>query len=358
MAITAYTGVPGAGKSYGMIEQAMLPAIKQGRRVLTNIGGVDPAKVQEYCRKKWPEDDLGEVVIFNGADALKPAFFPTEETGDGETFVKGGDLLIFDEWRLTFPNRGATPSKDLEPFLRWHRHLTDDKGVACDVVIGTQLVSDVHRDFRGLIERSYKFRKLKAVGLSKAFAWDAYEGHLQPKGGAYTTGNGKYKPEIFKLYQSYATDGDGKELATDKRTNIWTKGVFAMMGGTVLMLGLGMWGAYRFFAPDKPVPDAGTIRPGATATAPGPAAAVGMDNTPGRMARPKSPYRIVGHLDTGSGVRIVLTDDKGSVRMVGPDGFDFVAGRPVYGVLDGQAVVADDRIVMPAAPRSGFGVSL
>jgi zona occludens toxin len=358
MAITVYTGVPGAGKSYGMIEQALLPAMEKGRRVLTNIGGVDPDKVHDYCAKKWPEADLGEVVLFTGEQSLKPGFWPTEATGDADTFVRGGDLVIFDEWKLTYPSRGKLPSDDLEPFLRWHRHLTDAKGVACDVIIGTQLLTDIHRDFRGLVERSYKFRKLKAVGLKKAFAWDAYEGHLQPKGTAFRTGNGTYKPEVFALYQSYATDGDGQELATDKRTNIWTKGVFVMMAGTVLMVGLGCWGAYRFFVPDNAPKEAVQIQPGTMPVGQVAPGAVGMDTTPGRTSRPKSPYRIVGHVDSGAGVKIVLSDDKGSVRVVGPSGFDFEAGRPVYGILDGQAVVADDRIQLPAVSRSGFGVTL
>lgn len=352
MAITSYNGPPGAGKSYAMISQVLVPGVRDGRRVVTNISGVQPDKVIEYCRKKWPDKELGEVVLFDGRQAKLPGFFPTEETGDAETFIKGGDLLIFDEWRLTFANRGPVGSVDLEPFLRWHRHLTDEKGRATDVIIGTQLITDVHRDFRGLVEGSFKFRKLSAVGLKNSYQWDAFDGHLQPKGEGVSKGNGKYKREIFELYKSYDTEQEGKELNTDKRRSVWSLSVFALIGGVVLMFVLGGWGVARYFMGSG---DPATNQPGQSVTGPAPAGAVGVYSATTTMARPKSPYRIVGQLDAETGTRIVLSDDKGSVRMVPPDGFDFDAGKAVYGVVDGQAVVADDRI-SATAPTSSFGV--
>ena len=35
--ITAYVGLPGSGKSYGVCEQVILPALAKGRPVFTNI---------------------------------------------------------------------------------------------------------------------------------------------------------------------------------------------------------------------------------------------------------------------------------------------------------------------------------
>jgi len=36
MAIDAYTGMPGHGKSYGVVEHVIIPSLKQGRHVVTN----------------------------------------------------------------------------------------------------------------------------------------------------------------------------------------------------------------------------------------------------------------------------------------------------------------------------------
>lgn len=355
MAITTYNGPPGAGKSYAMISQVLVPAVLAGRRVVTNISGVRPDKVLEYCRNKKPDAELGEVVLFEGSQAKLPNFFPTEETGDENTFIKGGDLLIFDEWRLTFLNRGAVGSIDLEPFLRWHRHLVDDKGRATDVIIGTQLITDIHRDFKGLVEGSFKFAKLSSVGLKGSYRYDVYDGSSQAKGTSVKTGNGRYKKEIYALYSSYDTEGEGKELNTDNRRSIWSSGLFMTIGGVVFIMAMGGWGVAHFFAgPEiKPVPGQ-TVSSGAALPA-GAAASI-----PGVMQRPPSPYRIVGQVVADNGVRIVLADDKGSVRVVSPDGFDFDGDRPTYGVLDGQSVVADDRIIIKPAgvPASTFGMPI
>jgi zona occludens toxin len=340
MAITAYTGVPGAGKSYALIEQVIVPAVMKGRRVLTNIAGVNPDKVHDYCAAKVDPDKLGEVILFDGAKALLLGFFPTEEKPDTDTFVKGGDLIVFDEWRLTIPRRGKVPNPDLEPFLRFHRHLVNAAGVTCDLAIGTQLITDIHADFRGLVERSYKFRKLKAVGLPKVFAWDAYEGSTQGKGEAYATGNGKYNKEIFALYKSYDTDGEGKELSTDKRTSLYSTSVMVAGGAFLLCIIGGTWGMMNFFSPDVPeVPPPDLAVPGGA-----PGAVPGAP--PGSFTPRQSAFRIVGHILGDEGVRIILADNEGTTRIVGPNGFLFDGDRPVRGVVDGQEVFAVDRIIV------------
>jgi len=336
MSITAYTGVPGSGKSYALVEQVILPAIVKGRRVVTNIAGLDPQKVADYCEGKG-KSDAGEVVLFEGSRALEGDFFPTESKQDG-TFVRPGDLLVFDEWRLTFPKRGALPNKDLEPFLRYHRHLVNEKGVACDVAIGTQLVTDIHMDFRGLVERSYKFRKLKALGLNKVFAWDAFEGHQQAKGTAYKSSNGRYKPEIFPLYKSYATEGDGEEVETDKRTSIFGKS-FMIVG--VLLVGLfalSGWGMWHFFNPDlpEPVPVAG-VQP--------------VAGVPGAVQVPAgSSFRIVGMIQADMGRIVVLADESGTTKFAPAGDFEFMGNRPIRGTFEGLPVISEDRpaIVDPA----------
>lgn len=350
MAITAYTGRPGAGKSYAMVEQVIVANVAAGRRVLTNIEGVQPDKVVSHCILEGSDPDkVGSVVLFDGSQAKNPGFFPTEEIPDDETFVKGGDLIVFDEWRLTWPNSGKLPNADLEPFLRWHRHLTNADGVACDVVIGTQLITDIHRNFRGLVHRSYKFKKLDAANMSKAFAWHVYEGHLQPKGEHYAVGNGRYRPEIFALYKSYSGDAKGNEKSTDARgalLNRWTIG-FALL--SLALIAWGIWYALRWFsAPGEAVAARGATPPRAAA----------VSNLPPPPPA-KSPYRIVGHVIGDDGVRVLVATDSGGVRMLPPDNFRFASdGRPTSGFVDGVQVVAEDRFVVgQQAPTTGvFGL--
>jgi zona occludens toxin len=350
MAVTAFTGPPGAGKSHALMKDVLVPAIMNGRRVLTNIDGVDADAVRAYCLERIDDvAQLGELLTFDGSDALKPGFFPDEATGDQVTTVKGGDLVVFDEWALTFPRRGNLPQGcNVEGFLRWHRHLNGADGSATDVAIGTQLASDVHQNFRGLIVKSYKFRKLTALGADRQYTWQLFEGHLQPKGGHYKTGTGTYDKAVFPLYASSAAAKEGKhvELRTNKKESIWSgwKAWAAIVAPVVLILGgsLGLWASYGTTEP---------VAAQALATAPGapPGSPVALAPI---AAAPTSPWRIVGQIDGDEGVRVIVTDEKGGVRMLKPDGFNFDQGRAVSGMVDGQTTVAEDRPAMNA-PSTG-----
>lgn len=347
MAITAYTGPPGAGKSYAMVQQVILPALRTGRRVLTNIDGCDPAKFTEFLLAEGVGAP-GELVIFEGQQALLPSFFPTQDRPTG-TFVLGGDLLVFDEWRLTFSNRGQVGNPSLEPFLRWHRHLTDENGLACDVVIGSQLVTDIHSGFRGLVERSYKFRKLSAVGAPKFYSFDIYEGHEQRKGTAFRKGSGQFHKRIFALYKSFDTEKDGTEAKTDNRSTLFSR-LFVVLGVVAaVLIGGGSYFAYHAFGPSQPdlsvpssvpSPSGGTPAGGYLPSLPG-----------GSSSSYSSSLRIVGVVSGASGDMVIVSDKGGAMRPYPAREFVFENGRPVSGLVDGVRVYAQD-IIVSASPSS------
>ncbi|MEI7352942.1 zonular occludens toxin domain-containing protein, partial [Pectobacterium parmentieri] len=47
MAISAYVGVPGSGKSFEVVRSVIIPAVAQGRRVVSNVYGLNPEKIYE-----------------------------------------------------------------------------------------------------------------------------------------------------------------------------------------------------------------------------------------------------------------------------------------------------------------------
>ncbi|ENT7525242.1 TPA: zonular occludens toxin domain-containing protein, partial [Escherichia coli] len=49
MAISAYVGVPGSGKTYEVVCNVIIPAVSSGRRVVTNIYGLNADKIYDYC---------------------------------------------------------------------------------------------------------------------------------------------------------------------------------------------------------------------------------------------------------------------------------------------------------------------
>ena len=102
MAISAYVGVPGSGKSYGVVKSVILPAIATGRRVVSNVYGLDKEKIHQYLLKKKRKltvEQLGDLVYVENEQCLDPKFLPSTE--DQDTFCKAGDLIVIDEvWRI------------------------------------------------------------------------------------------------------------------------------------------------------------------------------------------------------------------------------------------------------------------
>lgn len=358
MAITQFVGPPGSGKSHGLVKDVIVPAVIAGRRVLSNVDGLNPDAILAYCLTDPRVKDatkLGLVEVFHGDEALKPGFFPDEQTPDTATRVKAGDLLVFDEWALTFPRRGKMPDGcNVEGFLRWHRHLTGANGMATDVAIGTQVPADVNQNFRPLITTTYQYRKLSAIGAQGTYAWFVYQGHLTPKNGYYQAGTGKYDKAVFPLYKSSAAAADGThvEVRTNNKETIWHGWKpYAVIAAPVVLLGGAFYGLTSVRASVTP--------PEATATANG--AAGPVSGAPSGIPAPApvvGPWRIVGTIQGDTGTVVVLGDEKGSTRLVGPEDFEFKDGRAVRGTVDGRTALAEDRLPV-AGPRSlaeGMGI--
>lgn len=82
MAIHAYVGKPGHGKSYGVVEHVVIPSLKQDRHVVTNI----PLVI----------DDL--LATYGGRITQLPANW--YELSDLAEIIPSGCVAIIDEcWR-------------------------------------------------------------------------------------------------------------------------------------------------------------------------------------------------------------------------------------------------------------------
>jgi zona occludens toxin len=83
MAISVYTGVMGSGKSYEAVLNGVLPAMKAGRRVVTNISGLSDEKCRAYLVERGCKaDELGSVLVVTNEDVVQPGFFPGEATAE------------------------------------------------------------------------------------------------------------------------------------------------------------------------------------------------------------------------------------------------------------------------------------
>jgi zona occludens toxin len=231
MAINAYVGVMGSGKSYEVVNSVILPAVLAGRRVVTNISGISPELILERCRKKSPNAALGEVLYVPIEAITKPGFFPIFDPPVAG-FVCPGDLICIDEaWK--FWDSSDTISDEHMDFFRMHRHYVAENGTSCDMSLMIQDMGSLHRKVKAVVEATFRMVKLKSLGFSKVYRVEVYEGHKLTKASRVDQHINKYDKSIFPLYQSYK-GAVGKEAQMDSRQNILNKkslwiGVFLLI---------------------------------------------------------------------------------------------------------------------------------
>ena len=224
MAITAYVGLPRSGKSYSVVQNVILPALKKSRKVYGNIPlNYDliekdfPSAAYEFFESKRLED---EADFFDNLDY--------------------GCVIVLDElWRI-WPSglRADKMSESHKSFLAEHGHRTAG-GFATEVIFVTQDLSQIASFPRNLIEVTYKSTKLTAVGQPNRFRIDIYQGvitgadHSQKN--AISSKQSSYNPEIYKYYksQTMATDEvHGDETSTDDRSNVLKSNSFRALVGS------------------------------------------------------------------------------------------------------------------------------
>jgi zona occludens toxin len=211
MAITAYVGLPGSGKSYSVVENVIIPALKDGQKVFTNI----PMK-NDFCF-----DNFGNTVSsFDIAEIIENPNWWTE-------VFEAGSILVIDElWRL-WP-AGLTINKarmqDKE-FLAEHRHLVNqDTGKSTSIALVTQDLAQISNFCKLLVDKTFKTVKLDAVGANKSFRVDIYQGEVSgtniPDKNKLNSQFSKYKKEVFNSYVSHTkSDIAGDESSNDDRFN-------------------------------------------------------------------------------------------------------------------------------------------
>lgn len=213
MAITAYVGLPGSGKSYSVVENVILPALRQGVIVFTNI---------PMNRELIDREFGGLLKQFDTQDLLdNPHWFQ-------EVFLPGATLVLDECWRVwSAGTRANKLPEEHKSFLAEHRHMVGESGRSTEVVLVTQDLSQIASYPRSLVESTFRTVKLVAVGATNRFRVDVYSGAVTgnqpPKSQLLRQIPGKYKAEVYQYYTSQTmseAEGHGDETRTDDRNNI------------------------------------------------------------------------------------------------------------------------------------------
>lgn len=237
MAIDAYVGLPGSGKTYSVVKFAILPSLKQGRLVITNIPLTDlahqdyPDQIRQLPHNWYQDEKLFET-------------------------VPNGAVVVLDELWRRWPKgmpAAKVPFRDKE-FLAEHRHLVDEEGNSTRIVLVTQDLDQIAAFATMLVDTTYQSVKLSALGANKKFRVDIYQGAAKgqrpPKSRLLRSTYDRYEKSIHQYYQSATkslTGVVGDESRADKRATIWRSPLMIFTLISPFLIGFLVWQIVQFF---------------------------------------------------------------------------------------------------------------
>ena len=246
MAIHFHEGLPGAGKSYEACVFHILPALKSGRQVVTNIRGVNWEKFAELLDE--PVEYVRMLLIY-----IEPA----EQDGEAAEIERvkndfadktpDNAMIVWDEVQDYFPSGNYKLPINQQKFWTEHRH----RGL--EIVIMGQDRDDVHKIIRSRIEDIVYFLKLQAVGRPNQYKWEQLQ--KQSKGRFVKIGSGvrSYEPKYFGLYASVRRDSVKKTVYQTSRSNVLANSK-ALTMGVPLAFAAAIYGVYHLYGFFNPQP--------------------------------------------------------------------------------------------------------
>lgn len=212
MAIDAYVGLPGSGKSYGVLVNVILPALERGQRVVTNI----PLNLDKIAALSFDTKLITQLERVPGTAAWI----------DGTA----GACIVIDEayhWWPSGLKADAMPIAQ-RTFFAEHRHRSAG-GFSTQIAIVVQDLGMLASFVRQLVDKTFRAVKLDAVGADTRFRVDVYQGAVTgpnpPAKLRLSSEHGKYEAKFYECYtsQTQAQGGSfGTQKRADKRSTVWS----------------------------------------------------------------------------------------------------------------------------------------
>jgi zona occludens toxin len=285
--INLMIGVPGGGKSYEACVFHILPALKRGRKVITNLpvnvevfAALDPEyrdllevrTAPQPVRGTWAAGTDGPAFRLDGPPKDQPVttrLFSTvwDYWTDWRHPSGMGPLYVIDECQLSLP-KGAT-DKHVAEWYSLHRHYN------CDVLLLTQAYGRLDPAIRDLVQLVYRVKKAVAFGFSGKYIRKVQDGI---RGEVVSTSMRVYERKYFSLYRSH-TQGKSvtEEGASDTRP-IWM--AWPILSAVVCFAVVGAFAASGGFS-GLLTPQ---VKPRASPPAPEPARLIQTSLTPDQRA--------------------------------------------------------------------------
>lgn len=254
MSIKIHHGPNGSYKTSGAIQDDAVPALKEGRLIITNVRGFTLERVLQVM------PDLPESVDIINLDLEQQA--DMERMRTWFQWAPRGAFIIFDETQLVFPK--AWRERDLERFdfpggseaaqaadrpMNWLDGWTRHRHWNWDIVLTTPNISYIRDDIRMTCEMAYKHSNLAVIGISGRYKEAQHDAQLnRPPAEGTIIEYKRIKPDTFKLYQSTAT-GKTQDTKAGKSLFKSPKLLFLLVFIAGLIVALLSLGTPKFGAP-------------------------------------------------------------------------------------------------------------
>jgi len=240
MSIKIHHGPNGSYKTSGAIQDDAVPALKEGRVIITNVRGF----TLERAYAVFPDLPNTAEIINLDLESL----VDLDRMRSWFQWAPRGAFLIFDETQLLFPK--SWREKDLEKFdypggpeaahaadrpMGWLDAWTRHRHFNWDIVLTTPNISYIRDDIRMTCEMAYKHSNLAVIGVPGRYKEAQHDAQLnRPPADGTIVEYKRIRKQTFALYQSTAT-GKTQDTKAGKSLCRSPKLVFllALLAGTI-----------------------------------------------------------------------------------------------------------------------------
>jgi zona occludens toxin (predicted ATPase) len=241
------TGKIGDGKTYHTLKYRLIPALKRGRHVFTNIdfgpnqvtkeGAIITTGVERFARavSLYLDKDVREQIhLFKDESEIKNMLRLKDMEGKLLQLPRGATVII-DEAQMLWPAPIPGHLVPMDPlFIKWVAYV---RHFDQELILITQSPTLVNKHLLGLMNENVRVKNMVFLStlLGKQYRVTYHQSvWAEPHGGE----NHRFDPEIFKLYQSAMAYG--------------VKGGRMLPGFMLLpLIGLIAWLLFMFFVGRK-----------------------------------------------------------------------------------------------------------
>lgn len=266
MAIYLYYGKIGDGKTYHVLSNEVVPAARKGRKIYTNLDGLNVRRLSQYVDREV------DVVQWEKVEDIRAAFNLDQDDKEGVSLkVDRGALLIVDEAQMIFDSRQW---KDTGPgvlrLCEYHRHF------GLDIVFITQSPGRLDKSLCRLANESLHVKNLRFLGSMFGARYVINVRQTPWDRETMATMSGAFKQEIFALYRSSVVNARAR-VSKSAVKKIW---LVAPAGIAMAVIFFARTGGFGFTKAAKFQPVSGGV------VAEGPAVAVSV--SPGEFEKAES----------------------------------------------------------------------